>query len=238
MAELEPLDAWRRTWLHVHVQVRSNQVCVCYTTVSRMLVLQAREISEESKEGGDKQKSEAAGGKPGHSSSQQQQQQQSMGGTSGSSQGAEGSSAASAAGAAGQKPKVAAGDEAASAQQGGSSNSSSSSRHWLFASERKLMWLGIAVGGVVVVAIVQLAFATLWQPPPRRAGAGSTAGAGILGRGLGGDRRPYQAVGTSDEQELAELSERGLLVQQGAVQSHVLDPLPAQAQAQGGQLKQ
>lgn len=201
--------------------------CVCYTTVSRMLVLQAREISEESEDGGDKQQAAAAGGKPDHSSSQQQQQL-STGGTSGSSsQGAEGSSAAPAAGAAGQKPKAAAGGEAASAQQGGSS-----SRHWLFASDRKLMWLGIAVGGVVVVAIVQLAFATLWQPPPRKGGAGSSAGAGILGRGLGGDRRPYQAVGTSDEQELAELSERGLLVQQGAVQSHVLASLPAQAQAQ------
>jgi hypothetical protein len=196
-------------------------VCFCAACCE---CLQAREISKESEGAGDKQQQGAAagGGKPGQSSGQQQQQ--AAGGTSGSSQGAEGSSAAPAAG---EQHKAAAADQAQHAAGGGSS----SSRHWLFASDRKLMWLGIAVGAVVVVAIVQLAFATLWQPPPRKGGAGSSAGAGILGRGLGGDRRPYQAVGTSDEQELAELSERGLLVQQGAVQSHVQSPLPAQPQA-------
>jgi hypothetical protein len=36
---------------------------------------------------------------------------------------------------------------------------------------------------------------------------------------LSRSRQPYQAVGTSDDQELAELSERGQLVLQSAGQS-------------------
>jgi hypothetical protein len=89
---------------------------------------------------------------------------------------------------------------------------SSSSNGGLFAGDRRLVWLGIAVGAVVIVAIVQLAFATFWQPPKT---GGSGGGAGVLGR----NRQPYQAVGTSDDQELAELSERGQLVAQSAGRS-------------------
>jgi hypothetical protein len=101
------------------------------------------------------------------------------------------------------------------------------------AANRKLLWLGIAVGFVLVVAIVQLAFATLWQPA-----AGSSKGAsngGLIKRALGAGGRPYQQVGTSDDQELAELSERGLLMQDSSSTAH--NP-PLAAQAHGGQQPQ
>lgn len=204
--------------------------CLCF-------VLQAREISESSKNSSDQQErqeqqQDKASSKP-SSSSDQQQQQTPAPEASASNQDAvaDSTAAGSTASAAGQKQKTAAAEAAPGAgsnealtQQAGSS--SGIGRHWLFAGDRKLVWLGIAVGAVVVVAIVQLAFATLWQPPPRK--GGSSGGVGILG--LGGDRRPYQAVGTSDDQELAELSERGLAVQNLAPSI----PNALHTQAQGG----
>jgi hypothetical protein len=70
----------------------------------------------------------------------------------------------------------------------------------------------LAVGGLLAVALVQLACATLWQPPPGSSKGGSSGGKGIFPHLQGGDNMPYQAVGTADDQELVELSERGLLV--------------------------
>jgi hypothetical protein len=129
-----------------------------------------------------------------------------------------------------QQPKQE--EQKASAAVSPEGNPPASSRSGLHfaAANRKLLWLGIAVGFVLVVAIVQLAFATLWQPS-----AGSSKGAssgGVLPRGLGTGGRPYQQVGTSDDQELAELSERGLLMQDSS--STAYTPPPA-AQPHGAQ---
>jgi hypothetical protein len=73
----------------------------------------------------------------------------------------------------------------------------------------KLLWLGLAVGAVLVLALVQLTYATLWQPPSGSAKAGSSGG--LLSRALAinGQQR-YQQLGASDDQELAEFSEGAL----------------------------
>jgi len=91
------------------------------------------------------------------------------------------------------------------------SSSSSSSQHDTTLS-RKLLWLGVAVGALLLVAIVQLAHATLWKPPPGSS-KGSTSDNGLLPRAFGREHSRYQQVGTTDYQELVELPERGPLVQ-------------------------
>jgi hypothetical protein len=168
---------------------------------------QAREINESSDEGSDEQQ-DAAGSKQ-DQSSHQQQQQQPEGEAAGSEPSTAESPTAQKQTAAAADAPAGSGDEETLEQHGSSSGSSIGG---LFAGDRKLVWLGVAVGAVVVVAIVQLAFATFWQPP--KAGP-SGGGAGVLSR----HQQPYQAVGTSDDQELAELSERGQLVPQNAGQS-------------------
>lgn len=92
-----------------------------------------------------------------------------------------------------------------------SGGSSSSSQHDT-ALSRKLLWLGVAVGALLLVAIVQLAHATLWKPPPGSS-KGSSSDSGLLPRAFGREHSRYQQVGTTDDQELVELPERGPLVQ-------------------------